>query len=130
MTIGTVKSALKIPLQHNAVIPIKLTGPAIKVHMAYFFTDGNSTKGRDPNINIIDCIHKIKGRKSVSVLVSNYTNKHITFNKGEYIGHLESTIMDNTTIDDLKSHSTNSITLKRMMAEQVQWDIFDPLIIS
>ena len=71
--------------------------------MAYFITDENSTKGRYPNINIINNIHKIKGKTSVNILVSNYTNKHITFNKGEYIGHLEPTIMDNTTIDDLKS---------------------------
>ena len=64
--------------------------------MAYFITDDNSTKGRDPNINIINSIHKIKGRKSVNILVSNYTNKHITFNKGEYIGHLEPTISNDT----------------------------------
>ena len=52
----------------------------------------NSTKGMDPNINIINGIHKIKGKTSVNILMSNYTNKHITFNKGEYIGHLEPTI--------------------------------------
>ena len=89
-------------------------------------TDENSTKGRDPNINIINGIHKIKGKTSVNILVSNYTNKHVTFNKGEYIGHLEPTILDDTTIDDSESHSTNSITLQKMMAEQVQPDIFDP----
>ena len=54
--------------------------------MAYFITDENSTKGRDQNINIINGIHSIKGKTSVNVLVSNYTNKHIKFNKGEYIG--------------------------------------------
>ena len=51
--------------------------------MAYFITDENSMKGRDPNTNIISGIHKIKGKISVNVLVSNNTNKHITFNKGE-----------------------------------------------
>ena len=94
--------------------------------MAYFFTDDNSTKGRDPNINIINGIHKMKGRKSVNILVSNYTNKHVTFNKGEYIGHLEPTITDDTTIHDSEPHSGNSITLQKMMAEQVQPNIFDP----
>ena len=93
--------------------------------MAYFFIDDNSTKGRDPNINIINSIHKIKGKKSVNILVSTYTNKHITFNEGEYIGHLEPTIPDDTKIDDLKSHSTNSISLQKMMFAQVQPDIFD-----
>ena len=42
--------------------------------MAYFITDDNSTKGRYPNINIINGIHKIKGKTSVNILVSNYTN--------------------------------------------------------
>ena len=99
--IDTVKSSLKIPLQQNGVVPIKITGPVIKEHMGYFITDKNSTKGRDPNINIINNIHKIKGKTSVNILVSNYTNKHITFNKGEYIGCLEPTIMDDTTRNSL-----------------------------
>ena len=88
-TIGTVKSSLKIPPRHNGVIPLKITGPVIEGNMAYFITDDNSTKGGDPNINIINDIHSFKGKTSVNVLVSNYTNKHITFNKGEYIGYLE-----------------------------------------
>ena len=94
--------------------------------MAYFITDDNSTKGRDPNINIINGIHKIQGKTSVNILVSSCTNKHITLNKGEHIGHLESTLTDDTTIDDLATQSTDSITLQKMMAEQVQQDIFDP----
>ena len=105
---------------------LKLTGPVIKEHMAYFITDENLTKGRDPNISIINSIHKIKGKKSVNILVSSYTNKHITFNKGEYIGHLETAITDDTTIGNSEPHSANSITLQKMMAEQVQPDNFDP----
>ena len=88
-TIGTVKLSLKIPPCQNGIVPIKISGRVIKEQMAYFLTDENSTKGRDPNINIINGIHKIKGKTSVNILVSNYTNKHITFNKGEYVGHLE-----------------------------------------
>ena len=102
-----------------------MTGPVIKQHMAYFITDENSTKGRDPNINISNGIHKIKGKTSVNILVSNYTNKHVTFNKGEYIGCLEPATMDDATIDDSETHPTHSITLQKMMAEQVQPDIFD-----
>ena len=98
-TIGTVKSSLKIPPQCNGVVTIKITGPVIKEHMTYFITDDNSAKGRDHNINIINGIHKIKGKTSVNILVSNYTNKHITFNKGEYIGYLEPALMDDMTID-------------------------------
>ena len=129
-TLGTVKSTLQIPPGCNCVVAIKITGPVIKEHMVYFITNENSTKGRDPNINIINGIHKIKGKTSVNILVLKYTNKHVTFNKVEYIVNLEPTIMDDTAIDDSESHSTNSITLQKMMAEQVQPDIFDLLIIS
>ena len=73
-TIGIVKSTLKILPRHNGVTPIKITGQAIKEHMAYFITDEDSTKGRDPNINIINGIHNIKGKTSVNVLVSKYRN--------------------------------------------------------
>ena len=87
-TIGTVKSTFRIPPQQNGVMPIKISGPIIEEHMAYFITDDNTSKGKDPNINIICGIHKIKGKTSVNRLVSNYTNRHLTFHKGEYIRHL------------------------------------------
>ena len=108
-TKGTVKSMLKIPPQHNGVVPIKISGPIIEKQMIYFITDNTTSKGRDPNINIINGIHKIKGRTSVNILVSNYTNKHLTFHKEEYVGH-----------------QTNSITLQKMMAEQVKPEVFNP----
>ena len=57
--------------------------------MTYFISDHDLTKGKDPNINIINGIHTNKGKTSVNTLMSNYTNKHIMFNKGEYVGHLE-----------------------------------------
>ena len=86
--------------------------------MAYFITDEDSTKGRDPNINIINGIHSTKGKTSVNVLVSNYTNKHIMFNKGEYVGHLEPAIEDNVNSDlpshaQPDTHSTNSVTIQK-----------------
>ena len=120
-TIGTVKSTLKIPAGHNGVVP-KISGPIIKTHMAYFLTDDSTPKGRDPNINIISGIHKIKGKTSVNILVSNYTNKHLTFHKGEYIGHLEPAVLDST--DQQETHQTNSMTLKKMMSETVTHDAF------
>ena len=94
--------------------------------MAYFLTDDSTPKGKDPNINIISGIHKIKGKTFVNVLVSNYTNKHLTFHKGEYIGHFEPAVMDTTAIDQKETHQTNSITLKKMMAETVTPDTFNP----
>ena len=107
-------------------MPIKISGPIIEEQMAYFITDGNTTKGRDPNINIINGIHKIKGRTFVNILVSNYTNKHLTFHKGEYVGHLKLAIIDDTTIDQTEAYQTNSIRLQKMMAEQATPDVFTP----
>ena len=88
-TIGIVKSTLKIPPRHNGIIPIKIKGHTIKGHMAYFISNQESRKGKDSNINIINGIHNIKGKTSVNIFMSNYTNKHITFNKGKCVGHLE-----------------------------------------
>ena len=124
-TIGTVKSTLKIPPRHNDVVPIRISGPFITTHTAHFITDDSIHKGRDPNINIIDGIHKIKDRTSVNILISNYTNKHLTFHKGEYIGHLEPVVLNST--DQRDTHYANSVTLKKMMSETVTPDTFDPL---
>ena len=122
-TIGTVKSTLKIPPRHNGVVLIKISGPLITTHTAHFVMDDSTSKGRDPNINIIDGIHKIKDRSTVNVLISNYTNKHLTFHKGEYIGHLEPIELDFT--DQGEMHQANSITLKKMMSKTVTSDTFD-----
>ena len=122
-TIGTVKSTLKIPPRHNGVISIKISGHIINTHVAYFLTDDSTPKGRDPNINIISGIHKIEGKTSVNILVSNYTNKHLPFHKGEYTGHLEPAVLETT--DQQETHQTNSITLKKMMSETVTPDTFN-----
>ena len=49
-TIGTVKSTLKILPRYNGVISIKISGPIIKTHMAYFLTDDSTPKGKDPTL--------------------------------------------------------------------------------
>ena len=123
-TIGTVKLTLKIPPRHNGVVPIKVSGPLITIDTAHFVMDDNTPKGRDPNINIIDGIHKIKDRSTVNVPISNYMNKHLTFHKGKYIGHLQPIELDST--DQGETHQANSITLKKMMSETVTSDTFDP----
>ena len=134
VTIGIVRSTIKIPPRHNGVMPIKIKGHSITGHMAYFISDQESTKGKDPNINIINGIHNIKGKTSVNILVSNYSNKHITFNKGEYIGHLEPTIED---IDEERRKESTPLSKSRypyhkqyynqkMMSEQVEPDAFEP----
>ena len=130
-TIGTVKSSLKILPRHDGGTPIEITGPVIEGHMVYFFTNDNTTKRRYLNKNIINDIHNIKGKTSIYILVSNYTNKHITFNKGEYIGCLEPTITEDTSIAQQDTQSTNSVTLQKMMSEHRYNQIFlTHLIIS
>ena len=123
-TIVTMKSTLKMPPRHNGVVSIKINGPLITTHTAYFLTDDSTLKGRDPNINIIDGIHKIKDRILVNIHVSNYTKKHLTFHKGEYIGHLEPAVL--VSIDQRDIHHANSVTLKKMMSETITPDTFDP----
>ena len=93
---------------------MKIKGHTIKGHMAYFISDQDSKKGKNPNILTIDGINNIKGKTYVNVLISNYTNKHITFNKGEYLGHLKPSIEDMQQIsEDSGSLTTHSITTKR-----------------
>ena len=107
-------------------MPIKISGPIIEEHMTYFITDDNTSKGKDPNINIISGIHKVKGNTSVNILVYNYTNKHLTFHKGEYIIHLEPAVMDDTTTEQSETHQANSVPLKKIMVETVTPDTFNP----
>ena len=59
--------------------------------------------------------------------MSNYTNKHITFNKGEYIGHMEPAIEEiPQSSANPDAPTTHSITTERMMAEKVEQDTFKP----
>ena len=62
VTIGIVKSTLKIPPRHYGVIHIKIKDHPITGQTACFISDQESTKGKDPNINIVNGIHSIKGR--------------------------------------------------------------------
>ena len=50
---------------------------------------------------------------------------HLMFHKQEYIGHLEPAVMDTNAIDQKETHPTNSITLKKKMAEMVTSDTFN-----
>ena len=94
-------------------MPIKISGPIIEEHMAYFITDNNTLKGKDPNVNIISGIHKIKGKTSVNILVSNYTDKHLTIHNREYVRHLEPAVIDDTTIEQRETCQTNSVTFNK-----------------
>ena len=84
---------------------MKIKEHTIKGHTSYFISDQDLKKEKDPNIHIINGIHNIKGRTYVNVFVSNYTNKHVTFKKGEHVGHLE------LFIEDMQQLSQNSGSL-------------------
>ena len=73
-------------------------------------------------------IHNIKGRTTVNILVSNYSNKHITFNKGEYIGHLGNINEEKHSQphENSDAYTTSSVVTKRMITEQVEPDTFEP----
>ena len=47
-TIGTVKSALKIPPRHNGVVPIKISGPLITTVTAHFIADDSTHNEKIP----------------------------------------------------------------------------------
>ena len=119
-------SSLKIPHRHNSIIPIKIKGHTIKGHMTYFISDQDSTKGKDPNINITSGIHNIKGKASVNILVSDYTNKHITFNKGEYVGCLKPTIEEiPQPAENQDAPTMHSITTEKNDSRKGRsWDTF------
>ena len=61
-------------------------------------------------------------------MVSNYSSKHVTFSKGEYIGHLENINEDENSqpYKNSDTYTTSSVTMKRMMSEQVEPDTFEP----
>ena len=39
---------------HNGVVPVKISGPLITTEAAHLITDDSTSKGKDPNINIIE----------------------------------------------------------------------------
>ena len=63
----------------------------------------------------------------MNILLSKYTNKHIIFNKGEYIGHLEPPIEGiPQSPANPDAPTMHSITMEKMMAEKVTVDTFKP----
>ena len=78
-----------MPPRHNGVIPIMIKGHNLKAYVAYFISNQHTNKGLDPNIHEIDGIYNIKGKSTLHAHVGSYTNKHISFNKGQCIGLME-----------------------------------------
>ena len=65
-------------------------------------------------------IYNIKDWSNLHVLVANYTNKHVPFNKGPCIGPIE------PSIDHMLQTSINSLTTQQMLDGLFQPDTFTP----
>ena len=57
---------------------------------------------------MIDRIYNIKVRSTLHILVANYRNEHVTFNKGQFIGYRE------PSIDHMLQTAINSLTTQKM----------------
>ena len=79
--IAVVKSPLNIPPRHNGIIPVTIKGHNLKAPVGYFISNQHINRRLDPSIHVLDGIYNIKGILTFHVLVANYTNKHVTFNK-------------------------------------------------
>ena len=99
-----VKSTLKIPPGHNGVVPIKFRGHNLQDQVAYFISNQHTKKEIDPNIHMHNGIYNIKGKSILYIIVDNYTNKYITFNKAKCSGHME------LTNDRMPQTPLNSVT--------------------
>ena len=66
-----------------------------------------------------------KEKTFVNILVSNYTNKHVSFNIGKYVGHLEPTMEEISQNSESPGElTTHSITTEKMTSEKVEPDTF------
>ena len=114
---AVVKSTLKILPRHNGPIPIKIKGHNWKDQVGYFISNQHTKKGgAQTSIHVIEGTYNIKGKSTLYVMVVNYINKHVTFNKEQCIGHVE------LLINNMAQTSINSVTAQKMMDDQVQLD--------
>ena len=69
---------------------------------------------------MLDSIYNIQAKSTLHVVVANYTHKHAMLNKGQCIGHIE------TSIDHIPQTAINSLTTQMMLDEPIQPDSFTP----
>ena len=119
---AVVKSPLKIPPRHNGIIPVTIRGNNLKVPMGHLINNQHINRRPDPNIHVLDGIYNIKDRSTLHILVANYTNKNVTFNKGQCIGQIEQ------SIDHMPQTDINSLTTQKMIDKHVQPDSFAPAL--
>ena len=99
-----------------------MKGNKLQDQVAYFISNQHTKKELDPHIHIHNGIYNIKGKSVPYMMVANYTNTPITFNKGQCIGHME------PPIDRIFQISVNTVMTQKMIEDQVQLDTFTPLL--
>ena len=119
--IAVVQSPFKIPPRYNGIIPITIKGHNLKAPVGYFISNQHINRGLDPSIHVIDRIYNIKGKSTLPILTANYSNKHVMFNKGQCIGHIE------LSTDHMPQTSIDSLTTQKVIDEHVQPDTAPPL---
>ena len=87
--------------------------------MRYLISYQHINKRLDPNFQVIDRIYNIKDRSTLHIPVANYTNKHVTFNKGQCIGHIETSLY-------ICHKLLLTVSLQRMIDKHIQPDTFTP----
>ena len=114
------KSPLKIPPRHNGIILVTIKEHNLKAPVGYFISNQHHNSKLDPNIHVLYGIYNINDRLTLCILVSNYTNKHVTFNKGQCISHIEQ------SIDHMPQTVIKSLGTQKMLNMYIQPDTFTP----
>ena len=108
------------PPRHNRAVPIRIKGHNLKDSAAYFISNQHTKKELNSNIHVLDGIYNSNGKLTLYTLVSNYTNKHVIFSKGQCIGHI------GPPIHTMSLTSVNSAITQKMMDDQVELNTFTP----
>ena len=117
---AVVKSPMEMLPRHNGIIPVTIKGHNLKTPVGHFISDQHINRKFDPNIHVLDGIYNITDKSTLHILVANQTNNHVTFNKGQCIGHID------PFIDHMPQTAINSLTTQRMLDKHVQPDSFTP----
>ena len=101
-------------------MPVTIKGHNLKAPWGYFISNQHFNRKLDANIHVLDGIYNIKDKLTIFILVANHTHKHVTFNKGQCIGHIE------PSIHYMLQTAINSLTKQRMLDEHIQPESFTP----
>ena len=118
--IAIVKSPLKMPSRHKDIIPVTIKGHNLKATVGCFISNQHINCRLDLNNHVLDGIYDIKDKSMLHTLTTNYTNKHVTFNKGQCICHMQ------PSIDHMLQIAINSLTIQMMIDEHIQPESFTP----